>query len=227
MRYPNINYGFRPESYWRETDPLGLILRNVKGENRRQIIRQYFAEGRLDELEPNILKDEVDDRTRLALGAIHPSFLGGEFLPEYDDNEVEIARIALESATADVISVRASAVSGGIAYSVVDEYDGVFFLPFTESTEPLPLAELIRLLDDGAMEGNPYPGGLAQSNNLANAGAWYRGSVILRRSRRTFTRSSTTTTSRSSPRGSRTKRPRTRPGSSRQAGEAHQDWGCG
>ena len=175
MRYPNINYAFRPESYWRETDPLGLILRNVKGENRRQIIRQYLAEGRLDELEPNILKDEVDDRTRLALGAIHPSFLGGEFLPEYDDNEVEIARIALESATADVISVRASAVSGYIAYSVVDEYDGVFFLPFTESKEPLPLAELIRLLDDGAMEGNPYPGGLAQSNNLANAGAWYPG----------------------------------------------------
>ena len=37
-RYRGIRYGFRPESYWSETDPLTAILRNVTGENRRQMI---------------------------------------------------------------------------------------------------------------------------------------------------------------------------------------------
>jgi len=41
------------------------------------------------------------------LDLIHPSFMGGEYLPDYRRDEIEIARIELESTTSDVISVRA------------------------------------------------------------------------------------------------------------------------
>jgi hypothetical protein len=48
------------------------------------------------------------DEARISLGQIHPTFMGGEYLPNYCRQEVEIARIALASTTSDVISLRAS-----------------------------------------------------------------------------------------------------------------------
>ena len=38
-KYPEIAYDFRPNSYAEPTDPLSAILNNVKGENRRQMIK--------------------------------------------------------------------------------------------------------------------------------------------------------------------------------------------
>jgi len=96
-KYQGIRYGFRPKSYWAETDPLSAILRNVTGENRRQMITDYWSSGRIEELDISLLHDEVDDDTRTNLGRIHPSFMGGEFLPPYLPGEVEIARIKLKS----------------------------------------------------------------------------------------------------------------------------------
>jgi hypothetical protein len=49
-KYPGIRYGFRPTSYWDDLDPLSVILRNVTGETRRQIITDYWKAGRLEEL---------------------------------------------------------------------------------------------------------------------------------------------------------------------------------
>jgi hypothetical protein len=42
-KYRGIRYGFRPASYWSETDPLTAILRNVTGENRRPFTRLASA----------------------------------------------------------------------------------------------------------------------------------------------------------------------------------------
>ena len=53
---------------------------------------------------------------------IHPSFMGGEYLPDYGRDEVEIARIELDSTTSDVINVRAQPRGKRIRYSVCDEY---------------------------------------------------------------------------------------------------------
>ena len=170
--YPDINYAFSPLTYWEQRDLLHSILRNVKGENRRQMILDYFREDRLDELEENLLQDEVDDETRKRLGGIHPSFMGGEYLPGYQPGEVEIARICLRSTTSDVISVRARPTAqGAIAYRVVDEYQEEFVLPLTESDVPLSLAEVIRLLDEGTMRNTGFPGegGLSLGYNWMNA----------------------------------------------------------
>lgn len=164
-----IRYGFRPKSYWEDLDPLSAILRNVTGENRRQMITDYWNAGRLEELDPQLLADEPDDDVRKSLGRIHPSFMGGEYLPPYFPGEVEIARICLRSTTSDVISLRARPTPEGIAYRVVDEYEAEFYLPIPLSKEPLTLEELVQQFEDGELEGLDYPGGLALGYNNMNA----------------------------------------------------------
>ena len=169
--YPKINYDFTPGSYWEGDDLLQSVLRNVKGENRRQMIIDYFRDGRLDELDEVLLADEVSDETRQSLGRIHPSFMGGEYLPGYLPGEVEIARICLRSTTSDVISVRARPTARAtIAYRVVDEYEEEFVLPIKENDQPLTLEQLIQLLDNGTMQNSGFPsGGLSLGYNNLNA----------------------------------------------------------
>ena len=108
FRHPDIAYSFRPLTYWGiPVSPLELALRNVKGTRRREMIRDFYEQGRLDQLVPVLAADELSDEDREGLGAIHPSFMGGEYLPGYRRNEVEIVRIELDSTTSDVISLRA------------------------------------------------------------------------------------------------------------------------
>ena len=150
-RFEGINYVFRPESYWHVSDPLQAILVNVKGTRRRQMIRDYWEAGAIAELEKGLLRDNLTEEDRVGLGKIHPSFMGGEYLPDYAKGEVEIARIELESTTADVISIRVKKEGERIAYLIVDEYETEFNILPTHSDKPLTLSELVRLID-GAME---------------------------------------------------------------------------
>jgi hypothetical protein len=172
--YPGINYDFRPESYWSSPDPLALILSHVKGSNRRQMIRDYWNAGVLKELDDQLLKDTLTEAERERIGRIHPSFMGGEYLPAFKVGEEEIIRIQLASTTADVISVRARPVSGGIAWRVVDEYpdDGEYTIAPEGSVGPLTLAELIELLDGATYTGGDLEGGLALglNNNSLDGG---------------------------------------------------------
>ena len=159
--YPEIDYDFRPESYWSSPDPLALILSHVKGSNRRKMIRDYWNAGVLKELDDDLLKDTLTEAERNRIGRIHPTFMGGEYLPEFKVGEEEIVRIQLASTTADVISVRARPVSGGVAWRVVDEYPdaGEYTVAPEVSVGPLTLDELIRLLDEGSYSGG-IEGGL-------------------------------------------------------------------
>ena len=50
--------------------------------------------------------------------------MGGEYLPNRQETEVEIARINIDSTTSDVTSIYAKAGKNRIYYRVVDEYDG-------------------------------------------------------------------------------------------------------
>ena len=146
--YASIDYEFRPESFWTAaSDPLAAILRNVKGRNRREMIRDYYAAGKLDQLSDELLRDSLSDEARISLGKIHPTFMGGEYLPNYGRQEVEIARIALASTTSDVISLRARPSGSRIKYRVVDEYATEFQLPQQTSRRPFSLRQLIRFLD--------------------------------------------------------------------------------
>jgi len=146
-KFKRIDYGFRPKSYRETTNPLQAILRNVKGTNRRQMIPDYWEAGRIEELDTSYVADSLDDDLRERLEQINPSFMGGEYLPPYQASEVEIARIELQSTTADIISVRAQSVGKRIAYSICDEYESNFKVSPTSSNHPLTLEELIGLID--------------------------------------------------------------------------------
>src|SRR5215475_582127 len=88
FRHPDIAYSFRPLSYWEiPGSPLELVLRNVKGTKRREMIRDLYEQGRLDQLVPVLAADELSDEDREGVGAIHPSFMGGEYLPGVDPAE--------------------------------------------------------------------------------------------------------------------------------------------
>ena len=156
--YPAIDYQFRPESYWAPaSNPLEAALRNVKGRNRREMIRDYHEAGNLDQLGESLLADTLDEQGRKNLGLIHPTFMGGEYLPDYGRSEVEIARIELESTTSDVISLRARSAGSRIKYRLVDEYQTGFRLPQQTSSRPFSLGELVRFLDSVEQVDNSEP----------------------------------------------------------------------
>jgi hypothetical protein len=147
-RFKGIDYEFRPQSYWDISDPLEAILKNVKGTQRRQMIRDYWEAGRIEELFDTHLLDELGEEQRSRLGQIHPSFMGGEYLPHYEWGQIEIARVELQSTTSDVISIRASKEGERIAYSVVDEYETEFHVSPRSRAKPLSQAQLIDLIDN-------------------------------------------------------------------------------
>jgi hypothetical protein len=154
QHFEGIDYTYRPESYWDVSDPLQAIAINVKGTRRRQMIRDYWEAGAVADLEQGLLLGCLTEEDRASLGRIHPSFMGGEYLPDYAEGEGEIARIELQSTTADTISIRARKDGDRIEYSIVDEYETEFSVFPKNSEGPLTLAELIGLIDGATEEGS-------------------------------------------------------------------------
>tara|TARA_B100000686_G_scaffold277929_1_gene297640 strand:- start:362 stop:1045 length:684 start_codon:yes stop_codon:yes gene_type:complete len=170
-RYRGIKYSFRPKSYWGEDNILQALLRDVKGAERRKMIKTYYEQGNFQELEESFSKASLSDEERFRLASIHPMFMGGEYLPDCQAGETEIARITLRSTTQDVISIRAKKEDGLLWYSVADEYDQNEYslLPIC-SKKPFSLKELIELLDSSSQVGG-YSGGLSLSYINSNAEA--------------------------------------------------------
>lgn len=141
---PGIDLAFRPTSYfW----PMGLdkhLLSRIKGAERRRAVEQLLARGKPDELLAFLGRSALDADERRAIGQLHPLFMGGEYLPDLADDEVEIARITIASVTQDVTSVFARRGRNRIRYRVVDEYEGETLSGRTERTSvrPLTLGEL-------------------------------------------------------------------------------------
>jgi hypothetical protein len=158
-RFSGIDYTQRPHSYWDDSSVLHATLRNVKGENRRRLIRDFHSLEQLDKVEPGLAKDILSTPERESLGRIHPTFLGGEYLPDYRTAETEIARIVLESTLRDVISLRARRTKTGLLhYSIVDEYEGIFLFPKLPSRDPLTLGQIVDWIDQTRIEGNSDDG---------------------------------------------------------------------
>jgi hypothetical protein len=141
-----IDLNFRPPSYfW----PLGLeqhLLARVKGSKRKAALKRLIDAGAIDEVPEFLARSSLSDRDRRAIGRLHPSFMGGEYLPDIGAKEVEIARISIQSVTSDVTSLYARRGAGRIRYRVVDEYQGETLTGRTKrtSTQPLALGEMYR-----------------------------------------------------------------------------------
>ncbi|WP_373064274.1 hypothetical protein [Gemmatimonas sp.] len=149
---PGIDLGVRPTSYWANNDPLSAIVQNIKGQNRREMARDFIAGG-LDEvlgpIHEHYVQDTLTMRDVRHLGQLHPSFYGGEYLPDYKTGEVEIARVVMQTSTQDVFTVRARRVSPGgrFTYRVADEYHTTYVPGIKSSRGPLSLAQLVSLID--------------------------------------------------------------------------------
>jgi hypothetical protein len=160
-----IDLSFRPQTYWPEDDSLSLRVGRIKGEQRRLRAEALLREGKSDELEAlieeGVMAEDLSDEDRKAWGRIHPSNLGGEFLPQLGEGEVEIARVALASTTGDVQSVRARRTERGITLQVVDEYSNTFTTGERVYEQPLTLGELVEFIDAAdIVDTEGPPGGL-------------------------------------------------------------------
>ena len=140
-----LDFSYRPERYfWPITHETHLIAA-IKGERRRNIIRAAFDANTVTPLDEHYAAPVLHEQDRRALGALHPSFMGGEYLPNRQETEVEIARINIDSTTSDVTSVYAKAGKNRIYYRVVDEYNGDTLSEKRTRTskQPLTLGELV------------------------------------------------------------------------------------
>lgn len=116
-----IGLSFRPTSYfW----PMGLekhLLARVKGAERKAALQRIIDARRFEDRPDFLAQSSLSESDRLAIGRIHPAFMGGEYLPDMKTEEVEIARIEIESTTHDVTSVYARRGKSHIPYRVMDK----------------------------------------------------------------------------------------------------------
>jgi len=155
-----IDLTYRPATYWPDILDQEQLLTRIQGQARRDITRQILAEDGVAGLDAIITGETLADEDRRDWGLLHPHCMGGEYLPQLDVEDIEIARISLASTTSDQISIRASRAGETIRYSVCDEYDTEFELAIAESEQPLTLGELIALIDGSKDSEEEQAGGL-------------------------------------------------------------------
>ena len=146
-----INLQFRPQSYFWAKDKGIQLLSDIKGANRRRMAEQALQGDVLGELSPQLLAHALQEDDRRFIGRLHPSFMGGEYLPSTRKQEVEIARITIASTTQDVTCVYARPLGKRISYRIVDEYNGdtITGRPTRTSIKPLSLVELVSFFLQG------------------------------------------------------------------------------
>lgn len=162
-----FNPDFRPKTYFEiPDDPKAMLLHNVQGQKRRDILKE--AIDRDDDIEEWLLVDKLSPAELCLWERLHPENMGGEYLPTLAMNEVEIARISMNSTTGDVISVYAKQYPKIIHYRIVDEYNNDIIQPFHIKKKPLTFYELVTLIDKSYMDGYPQWPGMYTQPNLAN-----------------------------------------------------------
>jgi hypothetical protein len=117
-----VDLSFRPSSRLFPLTAEKLLLSRVKGTQRRESLTAAIEHDRLNDLNPFFTQTSLSAEDRRARAAIHPSFMGGEYLPDFEEGELEMARLSLRSVTADVISIRLRRTEDGFVYRIVDEY---------------------------------------------------------------------------------------------------------
>src|SRR5262245_15358895 len=98
------------------------LISRVKGEQRRRWLKELLEAAESEEASDFLVKEELSDEDLRALGRCHPQFMGGEYLPSLKREEIEIARVSLNSTLGDVISIRARRRGETIHYKIFDDY---------------------------------------------------------------------------------------------------------
>ena len=142
------NYDFRPISYF---GPKGLkdhYGTTIKGQKRKELVQENIEIENV----PGVIKSQsLSEGLISTFGSIHPSYMSGEYLPDLEKDELEIARIIAKNATEDVTSIRVKYINDKYNYIIVDEYQDELALEYifspTESNQTLTFRQLINLID--------------------------------------------------------------------------------
>ena len=138
-----IDLAYRPESYFWAYDNNIKLASDIKGAERKAMYERALKSGDIHLANAIISETELTHEQRKAQSSIHPAWMGGEYLPNREAQEVEIARITIASTTQDVTCVYAKRGASRIYYRVVDEYEGMTLDESTRtSIRPLTLIEL-------------------------------------------------------------------------------------
>ena len=163
-----IDLSYRPDTYWPDSLTPEQLLSRIRGQQRQQIARELYETSGFTALNEFLVKEGLAEAERAAWGAVGPWNMGGEYLPELDAGEIEIARISMDSTTGDQISVRARQHEGSIRYRIVGEYEDEegmrLILSFDSSEQPLTLGRLMELIDGACIPGHVYSGGILTSS---------------------------------------------------------------
>jgi hypothetical protein len=139
-----FDLSWRPMSYFEDLTLEQKLGSKIIGQIRgKKVIRDIRDEP----VDPQLMKSELASDLKDRHGKIHPVMMGGEYLPDFKDSEVEICRVVLESTTMDVTSIRAKKQKDRIVYRVEDEYDNEYRLPHKSSSKPLTIKQLINNID--------------------------------------------------------------------------------
>jgi hypothetical protein len=139
-----INLEYKPKTYFGPQSLLKYRIEQVKGAVVREKLGMLLNEGRIRELETLLDSEDISTASIKSLGSMHPMFMGGNYLPDMDDGEVEVARIEIASTTYDVTCLFAKMENGKISYRIVDEYDGdtLSWPRQTTTDDPMTLKEM-------------------------------------------------------------------------------------
>ena len=171
----SFDLSWRPNSYWSPESYLSAIEHTIAGTARREFIERVAGDEEHPELIAPFLDEYLTPAERSLWGRVHPSFMGGEYLPERREAEVEIARLEFSSVTADVISIRARPHRYGLSISIVDEYETVFVFTPKWRRKTLTLGQIQTLINTAKSpnEEPTFPRGLVFPciDRLAQEGA--------------------------------------------------------
>jgi len=145
-----IDGSYRPTNYFWAYDRGIRLASNIKGAERKALYERLLREGDSGASDELLTQSTLTVEQR-GMANTHPAFMGGEYLPDCNANEVEIARITIASTMQDVTCVYAQRVSGGIQYRVVDEHEGMTLDDETmpQTSEPMTLSDLVRFFMTG------------------------------------------------------------------------------
>ena len=139
-----FNLDYRPPFYFGPQDLKDFYNSRTLGQIRRNIISETIDKSNIS---ASFRENSLDQNLRDALGQIHPSMMGGEYLPQYLRSEIELCRVILDSTTMDVTSLRVRKQKHRYAYRLVDEYSNKFILTKKTSAKPLSMREVTQILD--------------------------------------------------------------------------------
>ena len=125
LRPVSIDIDYSPDTYFWAYDNRITLSSDIKGANRKALYERAIQCGDIEFANSLIAEPTLTSQRRRAQGGFHPSWMGGEYLPDRENQEVEIARITIASTTQDVTCVYAKRGATRIYYRVVDEYEGM------------------------------------------------------------------------------------------------------